>query len=34
VWAIQRADVYDGGVDGVAATQNNGPFVTQGLFVP
>jgi len=35
VWAIQRADVYDGGADGVASTQsNNGPFVTQGLFVP
>jgi TolB protein len=35
VWAVQRADVYDGGADGVAATQsNNGPFVTQGLFIP
>ena len=35
VLAIQRADVYDGGVDGAASTQaNNGPFVTQGLFVP
>ena len=35
VWAIERADVYDGGIDGVASTQvNNGPFVTQGIFVP
>jgi hypothetical protein len=35
IWAVQRADVHDGGVDGVASTQaNNGPFVTQGIFVP
>ena len=34
VWAIGHVRVMDGGPDGVAATDDNTPFLTQGLFVP
>ena len=34
VWQFGRARVYDGGPDGVAATQDNTLFVVQGVFVP
>ena len=35
VWMLGPIDVYDGGVDGVAATTgDNTLFMRQGLFVP
>jgi hypothetical protein len=34
IWEFGRARVYDGGPDGLAATQENTPFAVQGLFVP
>jgi hypothetical protein len=35
IWAFRKMDVRDGGTDGVASTtDDNLPFVTQGIFVP
>jgi WD40-like Beta Propeller Repeat len=34
VWELGQARVYDGGPDGVAATQDNTLFMVQGIFVP
>jgi hypothetical protein len=34
VWALDRVRLLDGGADGVAATQPNGLFAVQGIFVP
>ena len=34
IWEFGRARVYDGGHDGLAATQDNTLFAVQGLFVP
>ena len=34
IWALGPAQVYDGGPDGVAATQPNTLFEDQGIFVP
>jgi hypothetical protein len=34
VWALGQARVYDGGPDGLAATQDNTLFLVQGIFVP
>ena len=34
IWEFGRARVYDGGPDGLAATQDNTLFAVQGLFVP
>jgi Tol biopolymer transport system component len=34
IWEMDRARIEDGGPDGAAATLDNAPFATQGLFVP
>jgi hypothetical protein len=34
IWEFGRARVYDGGPDGLAATQDNTLFAVQGVFVP
>jgi FtsP/CotA-like multicopper oxidase with cupredoxin domain len=34
VWQLQGVQVYDGGADGSAATEDNGLFAEQGLFAP
>jgi hypothetical protein len=34
VWQLGQVEVNDGGYDGDAETQNNYPFMRQGLFVP
>jgi hypothetical protein len=34
IWALLRAQVLDGGPDGVASTADNRLFATQGLFIP
>jgi hypothetical protein len=34
VWQIGQVQVLDGGPDGLASTQNNTVFQTQGVFVP
>jgi len=34
IWALGKVDVYDGGSDGVASTDPNTLFMTQGVFVP
>ena len=34
IWEFGQARVYDGGPDGLAATQDNTLFAVQGLFVP
>jgi hypothetical protein len=34
MWQIDQAEVRDGGPDGVASTQDNTPFLRQGIFVP
>jgi len=34
VWELGQVEVFDGGSDGVAATQDNTVFARQGLFVP
>jgi uncharacterized repeat protein (TIGR01451 family) len=34
VWQVGRIEVDDGGTDGLAATNDNDPFVVQGVFVP
>ena len=31
---ISRFEVFDGGPDGIVATDDNEPFLSQGLFVP
>jgi PKD repeat protein len=33
-WELGKIEVYDGGTDGVAQTDGNGLFLTQGVFVP
>jgi hypothetical protein len=33
-WEVGAAQVYDGGPDGVASTQDNSVFETQAIFVP
>ena len=34
IWALGPLQVYDGGADGVASTQPNTLFATEGVFVP
>jgi hypothetical protein len=34
VWEMEQVQVYDGGPDGDAATDDNTLFATQGIFVP
>ena len=34
VWQLGQVSVADGGSDGVAATEPNGVFAVQGVFVP
>jgi hypothetical protein len=34
VWQLGKVDVLDGGADGVASTDPNTRFLTQGYFVP
>jgi hypothetical protein len=34
MWQLGRVDVYDGGADGVASTDPNTRFETEGVFVP
>jgi hypothetical protein len=34
VWQLGKIDVYDGGADGVASTDPNTRYLTQGYFVP
>jgi hypothetical protein len=34
IWQLDEVQLYDGGADGVASTDPNGLFETQGLFVP
>ena len=34
IWALGQVQVFDGGPDGVAATEGNSLFAVQGVFVP
>nr|MDQ6910550.1 hypothetical protein [Actinomycetota bacterium] len=34
VWQIGQVEVYDGGTDGMAATDGNTVFLRQGIFAP
>jgi len=34
VWQLGPVEVYDGGTDGVASTDGNTLFLTQGVFAP
>jgi hypothetical protein len=34
IWQMAKVDLYDGGADGVANTEPNTLFMTQGLWVP
>jgi hypothetical protein len=34
LWRLGQVEVHDGGTDGLAATEPNGTFARQGLFVP
>jgi hypothetical protein len=34
IWQVAALRVDDGGVDGLAATPGNTPFMTQGVFIP
>jgi hypothetical protein len=34
VWQLGKVDVMDGGADGVASTDPNTRYLTQGYFVP
>ena len=34
IWQLGQIKVDDGGPDGVASTQDNSPFLVQGVFVP
>jgi PKD repeat protein len=34
IWQLGQVEVYDGGTDGVAATDGNTVFLKQGLYVP
>jgi hypothetical protein len=34
VWQISKAEVLDGGADGLVATADNAAFAEQGIFVP
>jgi uncharacterized repeat protein (TIGR01451 family) len=34
VWELGRIEVDDGGIDGLAATNDNEPFAVQGIYVP
>jgi hypothetical protein len=34
IWQLGAVSLFDGGADGVAATEPNAPFQTQGVFVP
>jgi hypothetical protein len=34
IWEMDKVNVFDGGADGVASTDPNTLFLTQGYFVP
>ncbi len=34
IWQIGKVNAFDGGADGVASTNPNTLFLTQGYFVP
>ena len=34
IWQMGKVNLYDGGSDGVASTDPNTLFMTQGVFVP
>jgi PKD repeat protein len=34
IWQVGQVEIYDGGTDGVAATDGNTVFLRQGLYVP
>jgi hypothetical protein len=34
IWELDQIKVYDGGNDGIVATEPNLPFATQGVFIP
>jgi glucose/arabinose dehydrogenase len=34
IWQVGQVEIYDGGTDGIAATDGNTVFLTQGLYVP
>jgi hypothetical protein len=34
IWEVGQVTLDDGGLDGIAATQDNRPFAVQGVFVP
>ena len=34
IWQIGQVRVNDGGADGEASSDDNTPFLTQGVFVP
>jgi hypothetical protein len=34
IWQVGQVQVWDGGADGQASSDDNTPFLTQGLFVP
>jgi hypothetical protein len=34
IWELGPVEVYDGGPDGIGATQNNSLFARQGVFIP
>jgi hypothetical protein len=34
IWQLREIQLYDGGADGLASTDDNTLFATQGIFVP
>jgi hypothetical protein len=34
IWQVGQVEVYDGGTDGIAATDGNTVFLRQGVYVP
>jgi hypothetical protein len=34
VWGVSKAEVLDGGADGLVATADNAAFAEEGIFVP
>ena len=34
VWDLGQVEVFDGGTDGLAATDDNSLFAVQGVYVP
>lgn len=34
IWQLGQVEIYDGGTDGIAATDGNTVFLRQGIFVP